>query len=142
MRSIENPDDSKFWSYVFHFGIDGEVDVPITPITKPLSSRLRLKHLQLVRKVFEQHTLRAAAEASNMSQSAATKLLQEVEEMYAVSLFHRSKHGMKPTPYGDIVKRHIGILLADMERMEQEIAVVAQGGFGRVRLGILPSVPA
>jgi len=115
--------------------------VPTRPTRKPLASRLRLKHLKLAQQVFEQHTLRAAAEASNMSQSAATKLLQELEEMYAVPLFQRSKHGMRPTSYGDVVKRHIEVLLADMERMEQEIALVAQGGFGRIRLGVLPSVP-
>ena len=116
--------------------------MPGKPVKKPLASRLRLKHLQLVRHVFEQHTLRAAAEMSNMSQSAATKLLQEVEEMYAVPLFERSKHGMKPTAYGEAIERHIGVLLADMERMEQDLALVAKGGFGHIRLGVLPSVPA
>lgn len=116
--------------------------MPTRPNRKPLASRLRLKHLQLAQQIFERHTLRAAAEASNMTQSAATKLLQELEEMYAVPLFQRSKYGMKPTSYGEAVRRHIGILLADMERMEQELALVAQGGYGRIRLGVLPSVPA
>jgi len=114
--------------------------MPTTHVRKALAGRLRLKHLELFRSVMEQHTLRGAAEVSNMTQPAATKLVQELEEMFAVPLFHRGKRGMQPTHYGEVMQRHIAILLADMDCMEEEIALVAEGGEGHIRLGVLPSL--
>ena len=78
----------------------------ITP-RKVLAGRLRFKHLELFQNVVDQHTLRAAAEVSSMSQPAATKLVQELEEMFGVPLFQRGKRGMRPTHYGEVMRRHI-----------------------------------
>lgn len=112
----------------------------ITPTRKSLAGRLRLKHLELFKNVVDQHTLRGAAEVSSMTQPAATKLVQELEEMFGVPLFYRGKRGMRPTHYGEVMQRHIAILLADMDRMQEEIALVAEGGEGHIRLGVLPSL--
>lgn len=111
----------------------------ITP-RKGLAGRLRFKHLELFQNVVDHHTLRAAAEVSSMSQPAATKLVQELEEMFGVPLFQRGKRGMRPTHYGEVMRRHIAIVLADIDRMRQEIALVAEGGEGHIRLGVLPSL--
>ena len=107
---------------------------------KSLAGRLRFKHLELFQNVVEQHTLRGAAEVSSMTQPAATKLVQELEEMFGVLLFQRGKRGMRPTHYGEVMRRHVAIVLADIGRMREEIALVAEGGEGHIRLGVLPSL--
>lgn len=109
-------------------------------LTSALIGRLRVKHLELFRHVAEQRTLRRAAELSHMTQPAATKLIKEVEEIAGTQLFLRERRGMKPTLQGEVMYRHVTLFLADLARMEQELALVAQGGAGHIRLGVLPSL--
>jgi DNA-binding transcriptional LysR family regulator len=106
----------------------------------PLVSRLRWKHLELFRRVMEQRTLRGAAQAMHMTQPAATKLVQELEAILGVELFQRSKAGMSPTLYGEVLGRHVNVILADFARLEEEISAVSRGAQGTVRLGVLPSL--
>ncbi len=58
--------------------------------------------------------MRKAATASYMTQPAATKLIHELEEMFRVVLFQRNRRGMQLTPHGEILRRHIGIVMADI----------------------------
>jgi DNA-binding transcriptional LysR family regulator len=99
-----------------------------------------MKHLELFRHVCELQTLRKAAEASSMTQPAATKLIQELEGMFGVQLFLRDRRGMKLTQHGGVVRRHIDILLADIANMRAEVDLFSTGATGRIRLGIIPSV--
>lgn len=109
-------------------------------IPSPFKTRLRMKHLELFRKVCEFQSLRKAAEASNMTQPAATKLVHELEDMFAMRLFNRDRRGMSPTQHGVIVQRHIDVLMADIVNMYTEVNMFASGGSGLIRLGILPSL--
>jgi DNA-binding transcriptional LysR family regulator len=105
-----------------------------------LHSRLKLRHLELFRNVCDLQTLRKAADASSMTQPAATKLVQEMEEMFGAPLFERDRRGMKLTQQGAVVRRHIDILLADVGNMRAEVDLFSQGATGRIRLGIIPSL--
>lgn len=103
-------------------------------------TRLRMKHLELFRHICELRSLRKASEAASMTQPAATKLVQELEEMFGARLFHRDRLGMRPTESGEMVRRHIGVLLADVSHMVSEVKLFASGGSGLIRLGIIPSL--
>ncbi len=105
-----------------------------------LHSRLKLRHLELFRNVCDLQTLRRAADASSMTQPAATKLVQEMEEMFGAPLFQRDRRGMKLTQQGTVVRRHIDILLADIGNMRAEVDLFSMGATGRIRLGIIPSL--
>jgi DNA-binding transcriptional LysR family regulator len=105
-----------------------------------IRSRFRLRHLEVFRHVCELHTLRKAATASNMTQPAATKLIQELEDMFQVVLFQRNRRGMQLTPHGEILRRHIGVVLADISNISSELDQFTRGGGGMIRLGILPSL--
>ena len=113
---------------------------PTVPDAALLKTRLRLKHVELFKSVCEHRTLSRAAEACAMTQPAATKLVQELEDMFNVPLFERGRRGMKPTPYGEVIQRHVPVLLADIGAMHEEVRRVAQGSIGQVRLGIVPSL--
>lgn len=103
-------------------------------------TRLRIKHLELFRLVCEHQSLRKAAEAANMTQPGATKLVQELEDMFNVQLFQRDRRGMRPTQFGDIVRRHVDVLMADIGQMVSDVGLFASGGSGLVRLGVIPSL--
>jgi DNA-binding transcriptional LysR family regulator len=106
----------------------------------PLPARLRLKHLELFRHVAEQQTLRRAAELCHITQPAATKLIADLEDLLGGKLFTRDRRGMKLTAEGEVMRRHVGVLLADVERMSEELVLARSGGEGHIRLGVLPSL--
>lgn len=104
------------------------------------SSRLKLKHLTLFQNVCQLRTLRKAADASHMTQPAATKLIHELEELFAVPLFRRTRSGMTLTLHGHVVRRHVDILLADIGNMRAEVEMLSDGVMGLIRLGVVPSL--
>ena len=59
-------------------------------------------------------TFIAPAEALNMSQPAASKLLKDLEDMLGVSLFERQPRGMRPNWYGETMIRHARIALSSL----------------------------
>ena len=103
-------------------------------------SRLRLRHFELFRQVCELSSMRKAAAAVHMTQPAATKLIQELEEMFQAPLFRRTRRGMQITPQGEILRRHIGVVMTDIGNIATELDRYAHGGGGDIRLGIIPSL--
>ncbi|OZI72303.1 LysR family transcriptional regulator [Bordetella genomosp. 12] len=115
---------------------------PLSTATPPhlLRSRLRIKHIELFRHLCEMQSLRKAAEASSMTQPAATKLIQDLESMFGVPLFVRDRRGMRMTAHGELIRRHFTIVMSDVGNMCNELALFATGGIGEIRLGVLPSL--
>lgn len=109
-------------------------------VNSVIRSRLRLKHLELFRHVCEFQTIRKAAIATNMTQPAATKLIHELEDMFKVVLFQRTRRGMHLTQHGEVLRRHIGIVMSDISNISADLDNFTQGGGGVIRLGILPSL--
>jgi DNA-binding transcriptional LysR family regulator len=107
---------------------------------KSLAGRLKLKHLELFREVCVQRSVRKAAEASNVTQPAATKLIQELEDMLGAPLFIRSRQGMRLTYAGEVMQRHVAMLLLDVRNMQEEILLLSKNIRGRIRIGVIPSL--
>lgn len=110
--------------------------VPAESNILPLS-RFKLRQFALVLKLVEIGSLHDAAAALHMSQPAATKLLQELEEALGAPLFVRYPRGMKPTPYGSITARHAELLLGELQRMQQGVAGLQNGITGYVSMGAI-----
>jgi DNA-binding transcriptional LysR family regulator len=110
--------------------------VPDTPV---LARRLKLRQLLLLRALHDSGNLRRSAAALNLTQPAATRMLQELEGTLGVKLFERSPRGMAPTPYGEAMIRHAGAVLADLDSAREEISALAEGSHGRVAVGTLMS---
>ncbi|AOS79462.1 MULTISPECIES: LysR family transcriptional regulator [Hydrogenophaga] len=115
-------------------------NAPADPVRSVIRSRLRLKHFEVFRHVCELHTIRKAAVASNMTQPAATKLIHELEDMFQVMLFQRTRRGMQMTPHGEILRRHIGVVMTDIGHIAEDLDRFTLGGGGTIRLGIIPSL--
>lgn len=113
---------------------------PTRALPASVKTRLRLKHLELFRNICELQSLRRAADACSMTQPAATKLVQELEDMFGLPLFHRDRRGMRPTANGHAVRRHIQVVMADVANMYADVHFLAAGATGLLRLGIVPSL--
>lgn len=107
-----------------------------------LMSRLRMKQLQLLIALDDHKSLHKAAGVMAMTQSAASKVLHELETMFEVSLFERTKNGMVPNQFGHTVIRHARLLAADLGALCQDMADMRSGKGGRLAIGtIMGAVP-
>lgn len=109
----------------------------MSDIDRVLRSNLKLKHLQLIVALDEFRHLGRSAEFLSLTQPAVSKSLAEIERMFGLELFVRSTRGTEPTAYGDKVARFARSVLADFDRTREDIATIAGGGSGRVRLGAM-----
>lgn len=102
-------------------------------------ARLSLRHLRLVAAIASEGSLLAAAARLNMTQSAVTKALHDVEALAGVALFRRSNRGALPTPEGAALAAHAGVMLRQLHHAGQELADLRDGTGGRVVVGTLLS---
>jgi DNA-binding transcriptional LysR family regulator len=86
----------------------------------------------------EEHgNVRRAAEALNMSQPAASKLLKGLEDLVGVPLFDRQPRAMIPTWYGESMIRHARIALSSLGEAGSEIEAIKAGHAGSVAIGAI-----
>jgi len=109
---------------------------PPAPPGNPFQ-RLRIKSRQimLLNALDEHGTLRRAAAAIHTTQPAATALLQQLEAGLGVALFERHARGMTPTVYGEVMIRYARGVLHDFAYAGDEMAALASGAAGLVRIG-------
>ncbi|NML30352.1 LysR family transcriptional regulator [Paraburkholderia antibiotica] len=105
------------------------------PPASTIRKRLRLRHLQLMVALSEMESLRRAADELAMTQPAATKALQELEDTLGVSLFVRHARGMEPTIFGEAVMRYARVVFEDLDELREELAGIEAGDIGKVRIG-------
>ena len=102
-------------------------------------ARFHLKTRQLAFLVHldEERCLARAAEASGLTQPAASKLLRQVEVTLGVQLFERHPRGMSPTGYGEILVRHARTALSQLGLARKEIAALKSGLSGKAAIGMV-----
>jgi DNA-binding transcriptional LysR family regulator len=104
-----------------------------------IRARLKPRQLLLLVALAEEGNIHRAAEALNITQPAASKLLKELEDVLEVSLFDRLPRGMRPTWYGETMIRHARIALSSLNQAHDEIAALKAGRFGQVGVGAITS---
>jgi DNA-binding transcriptional LysR family regulator len=110
--------------------------------TASIRTRLRLRHLHLVVAIWEHGSLRRASEEIGMTQPAATKALQELEDLLGATLFERHARGIDPTVFGEAVIRYARVVFADLGTLREELVAIDSGNVGAVRLGsVMASSP-
>lgn len=98
-------------------------------------SHLKTRHLVLLVELGRHGSIMHAAQAANLTQPAASKLLGELEHALGVQLFERLPRGVAPTWYGAILIRRAGAALAEMDAAHQEVMELLSGLRGRVDIG-------
>lgn len=95
-----------------------------------LLSRLRMKQLQLLIALDDHKSMHKAAGAMAMTQSAASKALQELESMLEAPLFERSKNGMIANQFGHCVIRYARLVATDLSALCDDMAELRSGAAG------------
>ena len=98
-------------------------------------SHLKTRHLVLLVELGRHGSIIHAAQAANLTQPAASKLLGELEHALGVQLFERLPRGVAPTWYGQVLIRRAGAALAEMDAAHQEVMELLSGLRGRVDVG-------
>jgi DNA-binding transcriptional LysR family regulator len=100
-----------------------------------LRRMVRLAHLELLAAMQHAPTLSAAARAAGVAQPAASRLLRELVEGTGIELFEKFGRTLRPTPSGRLVLQSASRLIADLDRLEEELEAVDKGLMGTVSLG-------
>lgn len=100
-------------------------------------TRLKLRQLRLLVAVGRHGSIQNAARELGISQPAATKMIQDLEIDFEVTLFKRTNRGVVPTVFGDTLIRHGKLIFAQVSTAAQELDDLNEGNSGRVVVGTL-----
>jgi DNA-binding transcriptional LysR family regulator len=99
-----------------------------------------LSNLRLIRDVATYQSVSKAAKLSELSQSAASQALQEIEREVGVELFDRSRRPLTPTAAGKVYVDYCRDMLRRHEVMQAELSAILNQGIGTVRIAAIYSV--
>ncbi len=100
-------------------------------------TRLKLRQLRLLVAVGTHGNIQNAARELGISQPAATKMIQDLELDFEVTLFSRTNRGVIPTVFGETLIRHGKLIFAQVSYAAQELDDLSEGNSGRVVIGTL-----
>ena len=100
-----------------------------------LKRGLKLRHLQLLDSLQATGQLGQTAEALDIAQPAASRLLAEIEEIIGHSVHERLGRGLTLTEVGTSLARRAARVLIELRDAEREISGITSGAQGHVRIG-------
>lgn len=103
---------------------------------------LNASRLNVLREVVGQGSFSAAADALAYSQSAVSQAIATLEGEVGTALIERNRSGVRPTAAGAALVTHAEGILGSMEAAENELAAIAGGRAGRLRIASFPSAGA
>ena len=106
-------------------------------VERDITASLRVRHLALLVALAEHRTTHRAAEALHMTQSTASKMLRDIEEIFQATLFDREPRGLKPTPLGEFVIANARSQLTHLQRFSEEFQARLAGGYGTLSIGAI-----
>jgi DNA-binding transcriptional LysR family regulator len=101
-----------------------------------------LLSLKLFIAVCEHRNIARAAQQEAIVGSAVSKRLAQLEDTVGARLLVRRRHGVQPTPAGEALLEHAREMLANVGRIERDMAAFGSGIRGHVRLLVTASVMA
>lgn len=104
--------------------------------TSPLLQRgLKLSHLRLLSALADTGQISLAAAQIGVAQPAASRLLAEIERIVGQPVHQRTGRGMALTAVGEALARRAQRIQMELRDAERDMAEVASGGAGHVRIG-------
>lgn len=90
--------------------------------------------IRIILAAIETGSVTRAADRCGIATSAAAKRIQMLELDLGTALLERGARGVRPTPAGDVFAHHGRALLDLAARLSGDLAALATGGLGNVRL--------
>lgn len=100
---------------------------------------MRLQHLHLLLTLAQTGSLRASAQALNVTQPALTKALKQLEEEFGTPLVLRSPKGVRLAPAGELLAARAATVVREIERAREEVAWHTQHAQATVTVGMSPA---
>jgi LysR family transcriptional regulator for metE and metH len=95
---------------------------------------IEVRHLRLVVAIVEEGGLTRAGERLNLTQSALSHQLKQIEDSLGVTLFTRAKRRMVLTDPGEVLVERARTILADISELESDLREHAAGRRGKLRI--------
>jgi DNA-binding transcriptional LysR family regulator len=100
-----------------------------------LRSRLRGPQIELLAAMERSPTLSAAARAVNLTQPAASRLLNTLAADLGMALFERDGRTLRPTAVGHALIRKAAEIVAGLDRTQAELEAISDGLIGATSIG-------
>lgn len=99
-----------------------------------------IKNQQLINAhaLLEYGNFRKAAHSQNISQSAFSRSIANLEASLGVELFHRSPSGIRPTIFGKTLFKYSKQILISTRELEREIGIIKGLGEGELSVAMGP----
>src|SRR5215470_19094191 len=103
-----------------------------------------LRHLAALEAVARTRSFGAAARELGYTQSAVSQQIAQLERIVGQRLFHRpgGPRRVEPTEAGRLLLRHADAIVAQLDAARADMAALAEGAAGPLRVGIFQSVGA
>ena len=102
-----------------------------------LRTSFKPRYLQLLVALDDIRHIGKVAASVNVTQSAVSKALAELERGLGLKLFERTARGVHPTVYGECLIRHARVMLGDLAHARDELRGLRSGSSGNVKVGVL-----
>lgn len=99
-----------------------------------------VRQLRAFAAVYHSGSLSGAAHHLSLSQPAVSMLLRELEERLAIRLFDRTTRSLKRTAAADEAIRYAERILAELDALNTNMASLAKGAQGRVRVAATSAI--
>ena len=96
--------------------------------------RFDLTDLSLFRHVVEAGSITHGAERAHLALAAASTRIRNMEDALGAPLLVRGRHGVTPTQAGRTLLQHTRMILAQAERLREDLGAYAGGLAGQVRV--------
>ena len=98
--------------------------------------------LRVIREIARSGSFTAAARLLGYSQPAISRQVAAMEAAAGYPLFIREPRGVRVSAAGAIVVEHAGRVLASVDALQQDLAILGDRLAGRVKLGVFPAAMA
>jgi DNA-binding transcriptional LysR family regulator len=100
---------------------------------------MRLQHLHLLLTLAQTGSLRASAQALNVTQPALTKALKQLEDEFGTALVVRTPKGVHLAPAGELLAARAATVVREIERAREEVTWHTQHAQATVTVGVSPA---
>ncbi|HIY19044.1 MAG TPA: LysR family transcriptional regulator, partial [Candidatus Blautia avistercoris] len=96
---------------------------------------MNTKELVYFKTVYEEKSINQAAKKLYITSQGLGRNIRALETEFQVKLFERTKKGVEPTPYAELLYKKTGALIQQLEELSAEFAKLKSGG-GKFRIGL------
>lgn len=105
-----------------------------------MDKRITLRHLEAFRAIMVRRTVTGAAEMLEVTQPVVTRLIADLEERIAISLFKRTKGRLVPTPEATLLFEDVHQSLMGVERIANAASNLKALKLARLEVAAAPSM--